>query len=105
MLGGVHQVCLRVSLAPTQCPSHQKILAAVGVEGRIFVVLMGFLGGAVAKNLSAMQKTGFIPGLRRSPGEGNSKPLQYSCPENSMGREAWRATVHGVTKNRTRLSY
>ena len=39
-----------------------------------------------------------IPGLGRSPGVGNSNPLQYSCLENSMDKEAWRATVPGVTK-------
>ena len=44
---------------------------------------------------------GLIPGLGRSPGEGNGNPLQYSCLENSMDRGAWRVTVHGVTKNRT----
>ena len=37
----------------------------------------------------------------RSAGAGNSNPLQYSCLENPMDREAWRATVHGVTKSRT----
>ena len=41
---------------------------------------------------------GLIPGSRRSPGEGNSNPLQYSCLENFMGREAWWATVHGGYK-------
>ena len=35
---------------------------------------------------------GSIPGLGRSPGEGNGHPLQYSCLENSMDREAWWAT-------------
>ena len=45
-----------------------------------------------------------IPGSGRSPGEGNGYPLQYSCLENLMDRGAWRATVHGVTKNWTRLS-
>ena len=45
-----------------------------------------------------------IPGLGRSPGKGNGNPLQYSCLENSMDRGAWQATVHGVTKNQTRLS-
>ena len=44
------------------------------------------------------------PGLGRSPGEGNSYPLQYSGLENSMDRGAWRATVHGVTKSQTGLS-
>ena len=39
-----------------------------------------------------------------SPGGGNGNPLQYSCLENSMDREASRATVHGVTKSQTRLS-
>ena len=47
---------------------------------------------------------GFIPGLGRSPGEGNGNLLQYSCLGNPMGRGAWRATVHGVTKSRTLLS-
>ena len=47
---------------------------------------------------------GSIVGLRRSPGEGNSNPLQYTCLENLMDRGAWRATVHGATKRQTRLS-
>ena len=38
---------------------------------------------------------GSIPGLGRFPGEGNGNPLQCSCLENPMDREAWRATVHG----------
>ena len=37
-------------------------------------------------------------------GEGNGTPLQYSCLENPMDREAWWATVHGVAKSQTRLS-
>ena len=47
---------------------------------------------------------GSIPGLERSPGEGHGNPLRYSYLENSMDREAWQATVHGVTKNQERLS-
>ena len=47
---------------------------------------------------------GSIPGLGRSPGEGNGNPLQYSCLENSMDGGAWWATVHGVAKSRTPLS-
>ena len=42
--------------------------------------------------------TALIPGLRRSLGEGNVYPLQYSCLENSMDRGAWWATVHGVAE-------
>ena len=45
-----------------------------------------------------------IPGLRRSPGEGNGYPLKHSCLENSVDRGAWGDTVHGVAKNQTWLS-
>ena len=44
------------------------------------------------------------PGSGRSPGEGNVKPLQYSCLEKSMGREAWQAIIHGVINSWTWLS-
>ena len=47
---------------------------------------------------------GSIPGLGRSPGEGNSYPLWNSGLENSMDRGAWQATVYGVTKSWTQLS-
>ena len=47
---------------------------------------------------------GLIPGLGRSPGEGNDNPLQYSCLENPMDGGAWWASVHGVTKSWTWLS-
>ena len=50
----------------------------------------------MVKNLPAMQETGSIPGLGRSPGEGNVYPLQYSGLENSMDY-----IVHGVTKSQT----
>ena len=43
---------------------------------------------------------GSIPGLGRSPGEGNGKPLQYSCLENSMDGGARWTMIHGVTKSR-----
>ena len=70
---------------------------------------MGFPGGAVVKNLLAnagdARDAGSIPGLRRSPGEGNGNVLQYYCQENCMDRGAWRAIVHAVTKSRTQLVY
>ena len=47
------------------------------------------------------EDVGSVPGLRRSPGEGNGNPLQYACLENSMDRGAWWATVHGVAKSQT----
>ena len=42
---------------------------------------------------------GSIPGLERSPEEGNGNPLQYSCLENPVDRGAWKATVHDVAKD------
>ena len=45
-----------------------------------------------------------IPGLGRSPGEGNGNPFQYSCLENPMDGGAWWAPVHGITKSQTQLS-
>ena len=47
---------------------------------------------------------GSISGSGRCPGGGHGYPLQYSCLENSMDREAWWATVHGVTNGWTQLS-
>ena len=46
---------------------------------------------------------GLIPGSGRSPGGGQSHPLQYSCLENPIDRGAWQAAVHGVTKSQTKL--
>jgi len=48
--------------------------------------------------------TGSVPGWRRSPGEGNGNPLQYSCLGNPVDRGAWWATVHGLAKSWTLLS-
>ena len=66
---------------------------------------MGFLDGAMVKNLPASagdaRDAGSIPGSGRSPGVGNGIPLQNSCLENSMDRGAWWAIVHGVTKSWT----
>ena len=60
---------------------------------------VGFPGGSVVKNLPANAgDQGSIPGLGRSPGEGNGNTLQYSCLGNPMDRRAWRATVHRATK-------
>ena len=51
-----------------------------------------------------MGNMGSIPRSGRSPGVGNGIPLQYFYLENSMGREAWWATVHGAAKGQTRMS-
>ena len=62
-----------------------------------------FLVAQMVKNLPAGD-LGSIPGLGRSPGGGNGNPLQYSCLENFMDREAWWATVFGVARSWTHLS-
>ena len=65
----------------------------------------GFPGGSDSKECTCdVGDLGSIPGSRRSPGEGNGNPLQYSCLENPMGRGAWWATVHGLVKSQTGLS-
>ena len=64
----------------------------------ICIGLLGFPGGSEVKvSACNVGDLGSIPGLGRSPGEGTGNPLQYSCLENPMDREAWWATVHGVT--------
>ena len=56
----------------------------------------------VAKNSPANAgNAGSIPGLGRSPEEGNGNPLQYSCLDNPMDRGAWLATTHGVKESDT----
>ena len=68
-------------------------------------VCLGFPDGSDGKESACNAgDPGSTPGFRRSPGEGNGNPLQYSCLENFMDREAWQATVHGVTKSQTQLS-
>ena len=57
-----------------------------------------------ACNAGDTRDVGLIPGWGRSPGGGHGNPLQYSCLENPTDRGVWRATLHGVTKSRTRLS-
>ena len=62
----------------------------------------------MVKNLLANARdagdVGSVPGLGRSPGEGNGNSLLYSYLGNPMDRGAWRATVHGATESRTGLS-
>ena len=61
-----------------------------------------FPGGSDSKESACNAgDPGSIPGLGRSPGEGNDYPLQSSCLENPTDRGAWLATVHEVLKNQT----
>jgi len=72
----------------------------------ILYIYIGFLGGSDSKESAHnVRGPGLIPGLGRSPGEGNDNALQYSCMENIPPvTGAWQATVHGVTKSQTQLS-
>ena len=66
---------------------------------------IGFPSGSDGKESAFNARDlSLIPGLGRSPGEGNDYPLQDSCLENSMHRGNWWAIVHGVTKSWAQLS-
>ena len=68
-------------------------------------VYLGCPGGSEGKESACSAgDLGSIPGLGRSPGEGNSYPLQYSCLENSMERGVWQAAAQEVAKGQTQLS-
>ena len=116
------------------CPSSPRTFYILNISGDMFptwslhmrmhfiITLGASLVTQMVKNLPAMQKTwvwslnwedplekdakdlGLIPGLGRSPGEGNDNPLQYSCLENPMDRGSWWAVVCGVANSQTRLS-
>ena len=67
--------------------------------------ILNFPGGDIGKEAACNAgDPGLIPGLGRSPGEGNGNPLQYSCLENPMDTGAWQPTVHGIAKSQTQLS-
>ena len=86
------QACVTASLgyllaSPAHC-AHFNV--------SLYVSSLGFPGGSVGKESACNAgDLGLIPGLGRSPGEGNGCPLQYSGLENSMDRGDWQATVMG----------
>ena len=73
-----------------------------------WIYICDFPCGSVVKNppanAGATEDSSTIPGSARSPGGRRGKPLQYPCLGDPTGRGAWRATVHGVAKSRTRRS-
>ena len=74
-------------------------------KDKIRIIIRGFPGVSDGKESACNAgNPGSIPGLGRSPEEGNGNPLQYSCLENSVDRGDWWATVHGVVKSQTQLS-
>ena len=82
----------------------------LGLKIEVFTINQGFPVLQTVKNMAEIrisasaENSGSIPGMGRSCEEGNGNPLQYSCLEDFMDREAWWATVHGITKSQTRLS-
>ena len=75
-------------------PPHVGLTLHTSSDGLIVessrILFQGFPSGSEAKNPPATAgDMGLIPGLGGSPGEGNGKPLQYSCLENSMARGDW----------------
>ena len=104
----IHSSTLAWKIPWTEKPGRLQSMGSQRV-GHDWVTLT-FIGGSVVKkknspaNAGTLGHTGLIPESGRSPGEGNGNPLQCSCLENPMDREAWQATTHGVKKSRTRLS-
>ena len=83
-------VCVRQGVFITDEPPRE-------IPGTKF---LGFPGASVVKNLPANAgDVSSVPGLGRSPGEGNGNPLQYSCLGNPLDRAAWQATVHRVANS------
>ena len=69
------------------------------VENNSILELPRYLSGKEsAASATARGEEGSIPGLGRSPAEGNGNPFQYSCLENPMDREAWPVTAHGGSR-------
>ena len=67
----------------------------------LIVHLKDFPSGSASKESACNAgDVGSIPGLGRSPGEGNGNPLQYCCLGNPMDRGAWQVTILGVAKSR-----
>ena len=96
----INQQCVRVPVAPN--PYQHLVLSVLW----ILAILIGGLRWWLSSKESACNSgdIGSIPGLGRSPWEGNGNPLQYSCLENFMDRGSWWVTVHGFTKSWTGLS-
>ena len=107
LLGGFEDFCTLLGKESACSAGDPGLTPGLGrsTGKRIGYLLQGFPGGSEVKASACNAgDLGSIPGSGRSPGEGNGNPLQYSCLENPMDGGAWWATVHGVTKSRTRLS-
>ena len=77
---------------------HGASITGILGRNRLSYTHRGFPGGASGKELVYQCRRWKRHGSGRSPGGGHGNPLQFSCLEKSMDRGAWRAIVHGVTK-------
>ena len=93
---------IKVSINTVLYIPELRVWLKLGCKNSSIVHIPG--GSEVKASACNAGDLGSIPGLGRSPGEGNGNPLQYSCLENPMDGGAWWATVYGVAKNRTWLS-
>ena len=104
---GMFLVALLVEDTMVNCMLICKDIVHQELNGGLRNTVRGreFPGSSVSKESTCSAgDLGLIPGLGRSPGEGNGKPLEYPCLENLMDRGASWAAVHGVAKSQTRLS-
>ena len=99
-----HRVKLRAKFSPlpdqlVPC-SLGLVKSSQGLNRRDLKKCLGFPGGSDGKESACNAwNPGSIPGLGRSPGEGNGNPLQYPCLENLVDRGAWWTTVYGIAKS------
>ena len=104
---GQQQATLSLSFTVSQrlitCTSIELVVLSNHLILCLPLLLLLLLVAQMVKNLPAM-RPGFDPWVRKVFREENGYSLQYSCLENFMGRGAWRARVHGVTKSQTWLS-
>ena len=75
------------------------MLTYCGIYFAVCIYRTSLITQLVKKSACSAGVPGLIPGLERSPGEGNGNPLQYSCLGNSTEGGAWRAIVHGFAKS------
>ena len=104
-----HHERMKITCFPMKSMSHlaslQKQILRQGLCTNLACLINRYLCCSDGKeSVCNAGDLGLIPGLGRSPGEGNGNPLQNSYLENSMDRGAWWATVNEVVKNRTQLN-
>ena len=99
VFGGIYMLFQASAL---HTPVHLVLIRVLGRKTTISPFSWDFPSGSEGKESAySVGDSGLMPGLGRSPGEGNGCALQYSCLENSTDRDGWWATAYGVTKSQT----